>query len=192
VVQPCLVSGLVVLLWLGATKLGESSGWREYVAVGAIVVGVGGVAWAAPERTTDHADIAAIALALGLIAIPIAAPYALRGRPVSFGMLAVIGAGCGYAWTAIASKPLTDELAAGEPSNRDQHLSRRHRRARDAAREPGLLMPVQSAITDLAGLRYWVHPGVDMHYVTHPRVDRGGREAGRPRQRRVDAAADLA
>jgi UDP-glucose 4-epimerase len=28
--------------------------------------------------------------------------------------------------------------------------------------------PVQSAITDLAGLRYWVHPGVDMHYVTHP------------------------
>jgi hypothetical protein len=27
---------------------------------------------------------------------------------------------------------------------------------------------VQSAITDLAGLRYWVHPGVDMHYVTHP------------------------
>ena len=31
-----------------------------------------------------------------------------------------------------------------------------------------LLVPVQSAITDLAGLRYWVHPGVDMHYVTHP------------------------
>jgi UDP-glucose 4-epimerase len=31
-----------------------------------------------------------------------------------------------------------------------------------------LAVPVQSAITDLAGLRYWVHPGVDMHYVTHP------------------------
>ncbi|HZO07265.1 MAG TPA: glycosyltransferase, partial [Solirubrobacterales bacterium] len=31
-----------------------------------------------------------------------------------------------------------------------------------------LPIPVQSAITDLAGLRYWVHPGVDMHYVTHP------------------------
>jgi len=31
-----------------------------------------------------------------------------------------------------------------------------------------LAIPVQSAITDLAGLRYWVHPGVDMHYVTHP------------------------
>jgi UDP-glucose 4-epimerase len=31
-----------------------------------------------------------------------------------------------------------------------------------------LLIPVQSAITDLAGLRYWAHPGVDMHFVTHP------------------------
>ncbi len=31
-----------------------------------------------------------------------------------------------------------------------------------------LSVPVQSAITDLAGLRYWAHPGVDVHYVTHP------------------------
>jgi UDP-glucose 4-epimerase len=31
-----------------------------------------------------------------------------------------------------------------------------------------LMIPVQSAITDLAGLRYWAHPGVDLHYVTHP------------------------
>ena len=31
-----------------------------------------------------------------------------------------------------------------------------------------LAIPVQSAITDLAGLRYWAHPGVDMHFVTHP------------------------
>jgi UDP-glucose 4-epimerase len=36
-------------------------------------------------------------------------------------------------------------------------------------RENGRLsIPVQSAITDLAGLRYWAHPGVDLHYVTHP------------------------
>jgi UDP-glucose 4-epimerase len=36
-------------------------------------------------------------------------------------------------------------------------------------RENGrLTVPVQSAITDLAGLRYWAHPGVDLHYVTHP------------------------
>jgi hypothetical protein len=111
VVQPCLASGLILLLWLGATRLGEAPGPREATAVGAIVLGVAGVAWAAPERTTDHAGAAAIGLALALVAIPIALPYLLRRRGA--GTLAVVGAGCGYAWTAIASKLLTDELAVG-------------------------------------------------------------------------------
>jgi drug/metabolite transporter (DMT)-like permease len=113
VVQPCLVSGLIVLLWLGATKLGERPGRREFLAVAAIVAGVAGVAWAAPERTTDHAGTAAIAIALALVAIPVLAPYALRRRAASLSLLAVLSAGFGYAWTAIASKLLTDELAAG-------------------------------------------------------------------------------
>jgi hypothetical protein len=113
VVQPCLVSGLILLLWLGATKLGEAPGLREGVAVGAIVAGVAGVAWAAPERTTDHAGTAAVLLALGLVAIPIALPYLLRRKGAAIGLLAVLSAGCGYAWTAIASKLLTDELAVG-------------------------------------------------------------------------------
>ncbi|HEY2333400.1 MAG TPA: hypothetical protein VGH58_00125 [Solirubrobacterales bacterium] len=113
VVQPCLASGLILLLWLGATKLGEAPGWREWTAVAAIIVGLAGVAWAAPDRTTDHAGTGAIALALGLVAIPIAAPYLLRGRASAIGWLPVIAAGFGYAWTSIASKLLTDELAAG-------------------------------------------------------------------------------
>jgi drug/metabolite transporter (DMT)-like permease len=111
VVQPCLASGLILLLWLGATRLGETPGRREATAVAAIVLGVAGVAWAAPARSTDHAGTGAIALALVLVAIPIALPYVLRRRGA--GTLAVVGAGCGYAWTAIASKLLTDELAAG-------------------------------------------------------------------------------
>ena len=113
VVQPCLVSGLIVLLWLGATKLGEAPGRREFVAVGAIVAGVAGVAWASPDRTTEHAGTVAIAIALGLVALPIAAPYVMRRKASSMSLLAVLGAGFGYAWTAIASKLLTDELAAG-------------------------------------------------------------------------------
>lgn len=113
VVQPCLASGLILLLWLGATRLGEAPGMRELAAVAAIVVGVGGVAWAAPERTIDHAGTVAIAVALAIVAIPIALPYLLRRRVGALGTLIVISAGCGYAWTAIASKLLTDELAAG-------------------------------------------------------------------------------
>jgi UDP-N-acetylglucosamine:LPS N-acetylglucosamine transferase len=31
-----------------------------------------------------------------------------------------------------------------------------------------LRVPVVSAITDLASLRFWAHPGVDLHLVTHP------------------------
>ena len=29
-------------------------------------------------------------------------------------------------------------------------------------------MPVVSAVTDLASLRYWAHPGVDLHLLIHP------------------------
>ena len=113
VVQPCLACGLVLLLWLGVTRLGEAPGRREYGAVGAILLGVAGLAWAAPERTTGHAGAVPIAIALALVTIPVVAPYLFRGRPGAAGTLAVVAAGFGYAWTAIASKLLTDQLSAG-------------------------------------------------------------------------------
>ena len=31
-----------------------------------------------------------------------------------------------------------------------------------------LQVPVYSSITDLAGMQFWAHPGVDLHFVTHP------------------------
>jgi hypothetical protein len=113
VVQPCLACGLVLLLWLGVTRLGEKPGRREYGAVGAILVGIAGLAWAAPERTTGHAGAGPIAIALALVTIPVVAPYVVRGRAGAAGTLAVVAAGFGYAWTAIASKLLTDQLSAG-------------------------------------------------------------------------------
>src|SRR6201996_6151570 len=113
VVQPCLASGLVLLLVLGVTRLGETPGRREYGAVAAIVLGVAGIAWAAPARTTSNAGAVPIAIALFLVTIPVVAPYVVRGRPNAAGTLAVVAAGFGYAWTAIASKLLTDELSTG-------------------------------------------------------------------------------
>jgi hypothetical protein len=113
VVQPCLACGLVLLLWLGVTRLGEKPGRREYGAVGAILLGVAGLAWAAPERTTTDAGAVPIAIALVLVTIPVVAPYLVRGRAGAAGTLAVVAAGFGYAWTAIASKLLTDQLSAG-------------------------------------------------------------------------------
>ena len=38
-----------------------------------------------------------------------------------------------------------------------------------ALRQRGRIdLPVVSAITDLAALRYWAHPGIDLHLITHP------------------------
>ena len=31
-----------------------------------------------------------------------------------------------------------------------------------------LKMPCYSSITDIAGLRFWAHPGIDLHFVSHP------------------------
>ncbi len=31
-----------------------------------------------------------------------------------------------------------------------------------------LRVPCYSSITDLAGLRFWAHPGIDLHFITHP------------------------
>src|SRR5882757_7332459 len=85
VVQPCLASGLVLLLWLGATRLGR----REYGSVALIVLGVAGVAFAAPERTTSNAGTVPIAIALVLVTIPVLLPYVFRGRPHAAGTLAI-------------------------------------------------------------------------------------------------------
>ena len=35
-------------------------------------------------------------------------------------------------------------------------------------RKGKLNVPCYSSITDLAGLRFWAHPGIDLHFVTHP------------------------
>ena len=52
--------------------------------------------------------------ALALVAIPIVLPYALRGWGRASGTIAVVSAGFGYAWTAIASKLFTDEISAAD------------------------------------------------------------------------------
>src|SRR5258708_10297181 len=31
-----------------------------------------------------------------------------------------------------------------------------------------LKVPCYSSITDLAGLHFWAHPGIDLHFITHP------------------------
>jgi processive 1,2-diacylglycerol beta-glucosyltransferase len=46
-----------------------------------------------------------------------------------------------------------------------------------------LATPVVSAITDLAALHYWAHPGVDLHLLTHPESTAEVREIAGPATR---------
>ncbi len=50
-------------------------------------------------------------------------------------------------------------------------------------------VPVVSAITDLASLWYWAHPGVDLHLITHPE---SGRRGQIDRARRAGSSASAA
>jgi drug/metabolite transporter (DMT)-like permease len=108
-VQPTLALGLVLVLYLGARWLHEPAGPRHLAAVGAIVAGVGVLAWAAPEPSHVHAPAGSLIAALGVLGALAAVPW-LR-RAASPGALLVLGAGAGYAASALTSKLLADALA---------------------------------------------------------------------------------
>src|SRR5207249_830310 len=54
VVQPALAAGLLVLLFVGQRMLGEHAGRYEHLAMCGIVIGVVGIAFTAPARSTTH------------------------------------------------------------------------------------------------------------------------------------------
>ncbi len=111
VVQPALASGLLLLLILGDRMLGERVGPLEVGAVLAIILGVTGMAWAAPEHTTHHAGAASLAPALGGLGLLAVAPYLARREAAAASVLLPLSAGCAYAWTGISSKLIADYLS---------------------------------------------------------------------------------
>jgi hypothetical protein len=111
VVQPALATGLLVLLGLGSRMLGEHAGRRDQLAMVAIVVGVAGLAWAAPERSTVHAPALTLGLVLGGLWLLVITPYVLRWFGRSSALIAMVGAGMGFAWGGVATKLVADALA---------------------------------------------------------------------------------
>lgn len=112
VVQPALASGLLLLLVLGDRMLGERVGPLEVGAVMAIILGVAGMAWAAPEHTTHHAGFLRLAPALGVLGLLAVAPYMARRETAAASALLPLSAGCAYAWTGISSKLIADYLSS--------------------------------------------------------------------------------
>jgi drug/metabolite transporter (DMT)-like permease len=112
VVQPTLALGLLLLLALGSRLLDERVGAKEVAGALAIVAGVAGIAWAAPERTTQHAGAVALSAAFLILTLATLVPWALRfagRRP----LLVVLAASAGAAdtWAALASKLIVDDLS---------------------------------------------------------------------------------
>ncbi len=112
-VQPVIASGLVLLLYLGHRILGEPVTRAQIAAAAAIIVGVVGIALAAPEHTESTAGGLELAIVLAALGVVTLLPYGLKPLLGVSGVLLVASAGAGDAWAAFAAKLVSDELADG-------------------------------------------------------------------------------
>jgi hypothetical protein len=114
VVQPALAAGLLVLLIAGQRMLGEHAGKYEYSSVLAITVGVVGAGLTAPPRSTTHTShqltITLVLVGLGAASL---LPYLMRALRHSPPIVTMIGAGLAFAWSGVATKLASDDLAQG-------------------------------------------------------------------------------
>jgi drug/metabolite transporter (DMT)-like permease len=112
-VQPVLALGIVLLLVLASRILHERIRARAVLCCAGVVLGVAGIAWAAPDRSTSHAGPAALGLALGVLGAFVAVPYVAGalGRSSMPALWLVISAGAADAWAAFGAKILVDELS---------------------------------------------------------------------------------
>jgi hypothetical protein len=116
VVQPALAIGLLVLLFLAQRILGEHAGRNEHLAMCGIVLGVVGMALTAPPRTDGHtATHLTLTLVLVILAVTSFAPYLLRSLLHASAAVTMVGAGLAYAWSGVATKLASDDLALGHP-----------------------------------------------------------------------------
>ena len=112
VVQPALAAGLLVLMFLAERMLGEHAGRYEYMAMGAIVLGVIGAGVFAPPRSTTHTS-EELTITLVLVGLGVASllPYLLRMLGRSRAEVTMIGAGLAFGWSGVATKLASDDLS---------------------------------------------------------------------------------
>jgi hypothetical protein len=113
VVQPTLSVGLLLLLAVGARRLGEHVGRVEVGAAVAVIAGVTALALTAPEHTDATPDAGATVAVLAGLLLVTAAPYLMPRARVG-ARLMILAAGCAFTATALTSKLLTDALARGD------------------------------------------------------------------------------
>jgi drug/metabolite transporter (DMT)-like permease len=111
VVQTALAAGLLVLLAIAVSLLGERVGWEEVVGVTAMVAGIAFVAWGAPSHVETHrGGLVVLLVAAGLCAAALAPWLLPRKRRLDLPMVLVVGSGCGFAASNVATKLASDDL----------------------------------------------------------------------------------
>jgi drug/metabolite transporter (DMT)-like permease len=110
VVQPALAFGLLVLLAVGASRLGERVGSREVLSTLGIIAGVAALAALAPAASARHAGTWTTLAVLGGLGALALAPYVLRRGARIRGGVAAAAAGLALAWSGLATKFVADAL----------------------------------------------------------------------------------
>jgi len=115
VVQPALAAGLLLLLIIGARTPGENVRRRDWIGVGAIVIGIAVMTLSAPERAEVETRTWEMLVALAALALLTLVPYVaerLRGECTpGLTTMATFAAGAAYAFSGITSKLVSDDLA---------------------------------------------------------------------------------
>jgi drug/metabolite transporter (DMT)-like permease len=114
VVQPTLATGLLVLMLAGERMLGERAGRNEHIAMAAIVIGVAGIAAAAPSRGgANYTGSAVLYIVLGLIALASLLPYVLRFFHHPAPPITILAAGLAFGLSGVTTKLVSDHLKVG-------------------------------------------------------------------------------
>jgi drug/metabolite transporter (DMT)-like permease len=113
VVQPALVAGLLVLLFLGARTFREPIGPPEVLGVIGIIGGVALIAWGAPARAEAHRSVVSVVVVTGALCLVGVLPLLVRGTRLDAAMLTIVASGCGFGATNIATKLMADDARGG-------------------------------------------------------------------------------
>ena len=110
IVQPALAVGLIVLMIIGSTRLGEHVGRQEVFGVLAVVAGISGLAFAAPPHHASHTGGATLAITLTILGAAAFAPYMVTRLAERRAGFLVAGAGLAYAFVGLVTKFASDDF----------------------------------------------------------------------------------
>jgi len=112
-VQPLLAVGLLALLAIATTVLGERVTVQAVIGVVAIIGGIALVAWGVPARHDAHRGAAWVLPVVAVVGAAAVAPFVLQRLGRESTAVVVVASGIGFALTNIVTKLLSDDLSNG-------------------------------------------------------------------------------